>query len=74
MGKIMGQFWENVVFFLTFSRVFFLKMGELFAHFEKKWENIGKNTKKIRNFLAIFPSVRFFQYGYRFVSRCNNAS
>jgi len=46
-------------FFVFFPKIyhFFLKMGEQFAHFEKKWETFGKNTKKIRNFLAIFPSV-----------------
>jgi len=52
LGKIMGKF---VIFPEIFP--FSLKMGELFAHFEKKWENFGKNTKFSRNFLAIFPSV-----------------
>jgi len=32
-------------------------MGELFAHFEGKWENLGKIQKKSRNFLTIFPSA-----------------
>jgi len=30
--------------------IFSLKMGELFAHFEKKMENFGKHTKFSRDF------------------------
>jgi len=45
--------WENFIFFPKYSH--FFKMGELFAHFEKKYM---KNTKKIRNFLAIFPLTK----------------
>jgi len=33
LGKIMGKFRENFVFFPKFSH-FFLTMGELFSHFE----------------------------------------
>jgi len=34
------------------------KSWRKFAYFEqKKWENVGENTKFSRNFLTIFPSV-----------------
>jgi len=49
LGEIAGKFRENVVFFPKFSH-FFLKMSELFAHFEQKIGNVGKNTQFSHDF------------------------
>jgi len=54
LGKIMGKFQGK---FCIFPEIFHfvLKMGQLFANYEKKkWKISGKIS---RNFLAIFPSV-----------------
>jgi len=34
------------------------------CNFEKKWENLGKNTKFSRNFLTIFPGVCLYSLVY----------
>jgi len=58
----MGKFQEHFVFFPNFPHFliflhFYLKIGELFAHFEKKMGKFWENTTFSRNFLAIFPSA-----------------
>jgi len=53
-GKIRKKILRNVCFF-TKKFPFFLEIGKLFAHFEKKMEKICENTKFSRNFLTIFP-------------------
>jgi len=53
-GKIFEKFEEKVVFFPKFSD-FLLKVGELFTHFEKKMGIFWQKSKKIQNFLTIFP-------------------
>jgi len=41
----------------------FLKMGELFAHFERKnWKILGKIQKKSWNSLTIFPNAQIDSY------------
>jgi len=42
----MGKFQEHFVLFPKFTH-FFLQNGQKIAHFEKKWGNFKKNTKKI---------------------------
>jgi len=61
LGKIMGKFRENVVCLPKFFH-FFLKMGELFAHFEHK---MGKfwETYKIPEILSRFLPVYGIQFG-----------
>jgi len=51
----MGKFREHFAFFTKFSH-FFLKMGELFAHFERKNGKIsGKTHKNSETFSRLFP-------------------
>jgi len=58
----LGKSWDNfvkILYFLKKKSHYFLKMSELFAHFENKMEKIPENVKNSPKFSHDLRSVVF---------------